>query len=149
MLKSRCMKIICTVLTTNKTTKLTCSFFFFIISCKHSWSLSLPPTRTPADLWCCLFRFQFPLIYIETPLGTRVAQWNDEESQNGLVQLEFQLSEEPTLVRETCQTWEEDDLHAVMMKTIQSITVGYEDSIAISSFCTFSKIHTTSFDVEA
>ncbi|XP_043217950.1 pregnancy zone protein-like isoform X6 [Amphibalanus amphitrite] len=38
-----------------------------------------------------------PLIFIQTPLGTRVAQWTDQSGRSGLVQLEFQLSDEPTL----------------------------------------------------
>ncbi|KAF0302725.1 Alpha-2-macroglobulin [Amphibalanus amphitrite] len=40
-----------------------------------------------------------PLIFIQTPLGTRVAQWTDQSGRSGLVQLDFQLSDEPTLAR--------------------------------------------------
>ncbi|XP_037076150.1 alpha-1-macroglobulin-like, partial [Pollicipes pollicipes] len=38
-----------------------------------------------------------PQIYIESPAGTRVAQWTDVTGQSGLVQLEMQLAEEPSL----------------------------------------------------
>ena len=114
-------------------------------------NISLPPTRTHADVWRCLACFQFPLIYIETPLGTRVAQWNDEAGQNGLLQLEFQLSEEPTLVREDLPDGRSGTtFKAVMMKTIQAhSTEGYEDNVAVSSFCTFNEIQHTSFEAEA
>ena len=148
MLKSRCMKIICTVLTANKTTKSARSFFSFIISCKHSWSLSLPPTRTLLICGAVCF-------VSSSPWSTSRRRWAPEwpSGMTSRVRTVW-CSWSSSCLRS--QLWwgrltrlqKEDDLHAVMMKTIQSVTVGYEDSIAISSFCTFSKIHTTSFDVE-
>ncbi|XP_037081988.1 alpha-1-macroglobulin-like isoform X1 [Pollicipes pollicipes] len=38
-----------------------------------------------------------PQIYIESPAGTRVAQWTNVTGQSGLVQLEMQLAGEPSL----------------------------------------------------
>ena len=61
---------------------------------------------------CCCF--QFPLIYIESPLGTRVSQWIDEKGQNGLVQLELQLSDEPTLVSFSCDEIIYEELESIL-----------------------------------
>ncbi|XP_068236577.1 alpha-1-inhibitor 3-like isoform X6 [Palaemon carinicauda] len=38
---------------------------------------------------------KYPLIWVETPSGSRIVQWNNVENESGLVHLSFKLSDEP------------------------------------------------------
>ncbi|XP_064106159.1 alpha-1-inhibitor 3-like isoform X3 [Macrobrachium nipponense] len=38
---------------------------------------------------------KYPLIWVETPSGSRIVQWNNVENPSGLIHLSFKLSDEP------------------------------------------------------
>lgn len=43
--------------------------------------------------------FQIPKVWIENPSEVRVAQWTNVSTENGMTQLKFALSPEPSPVR--------------------------------------------------
>ncbi|XP_069836044.1 ovostatin-like [Dendropsophus ebraccatus] len=46
---------------------------------------------------------QYPVIYVTDPSGNRLFQWNDQETENGILSLSFNILEDPDLGQYTIQ----------------------------------------------